>query len=66
MKQENDKVQVVIRAVNLVVCVAFLVISIWRVNMNQWSSSWIWIWGLLTLLNIIFLFIKAKDLKKEE
>ena len=66
MKQENNKVQVVIRAVNLLVCAAFLFISIWRVNLNQWSSSWIWIWGLLTLLNIVFLVIKAKDLKNKE
>ena len=66
MQQEDNKVQVVIRAVNLVVCVAFLFISINRVDENQWSSWWIWFWGVLSLLNVVFLFIKAKDLKNKE
>lgn len=35
MNQDKNKVQVVIRAVNLVVCGAFLCISIIRVNKNQ-------------------------------
>ena len=66
MQQENNEVQVAIRAVNLVVCVAFLFITINRVKANQWSSWWIWFWGLLSLLNIVLLVIKAKDLKNKK
>ena len=65
MNQDKDKVQVVIRAVHLVICGAFLCISIHRVDMNQWNSCWIWIWGLLSLLNFVFLVIKAMDLKRK-
>ena len=68
MKQENNKVQVALRAVNLTICVAFLCISITRVNAHQWNSCWIWIWGLLSLLSLVFLVIviKANDLKNKE
>lgn len=63
MNPDNNKVQVVIRAVNLVICGAFLLNSIKRVNVNQWNPIWIWIWGALSLLSIVLLVIKAKDLK---
>ena len=66
MNQDKDKVQVVIRAVHLVICGAFLCISIHRVDMNQWGSYWIWIWGLLSLINVVLLVIKAMDLKSKE
>ena len=66
MNQDKNKVQVVIRAVNLVVCVAFLCLSIIRVNKNQWGSYWIWIWGLLFLLSVVFLVITAMNLKSKE
>ena len=66
MNQDIYKVQVVIRAVNLVVCVAFLCISIHRVDLNQWGSYWIWIWGLLSLLSVVFLVITAMNLKSKE
>ena len=65
MNQDKNKVQVAIRAVNLAVCFTFLCISIHRVDMNQWNSCWIWIWGLLSLLNFVFLVIKAMDLKRK-
>ena len=65
MNQDKNKVQVAIRAVNLAVCFTFLCISIHRVDMNQWNSYWIWIWGLLSLLNFVFLVIKAMDLKRK-
>jgi hypothetical protein len=66
MKQKNNKIQVAIFAANLAICFAFLCISITRVNANKWNSCWIWIWGLLSLLNIVFLVFKAKDLKNKE
>lgn len=66
MNQDKYKVQVVTRAVNLVVCVAFLCISIHRVDMNQWGSYWIWIWGLLFLLNVVSLVITAMNLKSKD
>ena len=66
MNQDKYKVQVVTRAVNLVVCVAFLCISIHRVDMNQWGSCWIWIWGLLFLLNVVSLVITAMNLKSKD
>ena len=66
MNQDKYKVQVVIRAVNLVICVAFLCISIHRVGMNQWGSYWIWIWGLLSLLSLVLLVIQAMNLKSKE
>ncbi len=66
MNKDHDKVQFFSRMTNLVICVAFLSISITRVNMDQWGSYWIWIWGLLTLLNAVFLVIKAVDLKSKK
>ena len=66
MNQDKYKVQVVIRAVNLVICGEFLCISIHRVDMDQWGSYWIWIWGLLSLINVVLLVIKAMDLKSKE
>jgi cell division protein FtsW (lipid II flippase) len=69
MNQDKYKEKVVTRALNLVVCVVFLCISIHRVDMNQWGSYWIWIWGLLFLLNVVLLVIlaiHAKDLKNKE
>ena len=69
MNQDKYKVQVVTRVVNLVVCVACLCISNHRVDLNQWGSYWIWIWGLLFLLNVVLLVIlaiHAKDLKNKE
>ena len=69
MNQDKYKGQVVTRALNLVVCVAFLCISIHRVDMNQWGSYWIWIWVLLFLLNVVLLVIlaiHAKDSKNKE
>ena len=69
MNQDKNMVQVAIRAVNLAVCFTFLCISIHRVDMNQWGSYWIWIWGLLFLLNVVLLVILAihvKDLKNKE
>ncbi len=66
MNQDKYKVQVVIRAVNLVICCAFLCISIHRVDMNQWGSYWIWIWGMLSLLSLVLLVIQAMNLKSKE
>ncbi len=66
MNQKNSKVQVTTRIANLVICIAFLCISIKRVNMNQWGSYWIWIWSILILINAVLLVIKLKDLKNKE
>ena len=66
MNQDKYKAQVVTRAVNLVVCVTFLCITINRVDMNQWGSYWIWIWGMLSLLSLVLLVIQAMNLKSKE
>ena len=64
---KDNKVQVVItRAANLFTSVVFLCISIIRVNAHQWSSCWIWIWGVLSLINIVLLVIKVKVLKNKD
>ena len=66
MNNNHNKVQIITRFVNLIICIAFLCISIKRVSMNQWDSYWIWIWGLLTLLNAVLLVIKPKDLRSQK